>query len=104
MHPPHRVGPDRHRNGQLEENVAPHVRHGRHRRIAAALPRPPALALGLLSGCAAGQISQTADQVAAIDGANATVGDIGVRNALLQTPDGHENGSRRLRRHRCFSG
>jgi periplasmic copper chaperone A len=55
-------------------------------------PRPLAvtavfLAAGLvLSGCAAGQISQTADQVAAIDGANATVGDIGVRNARLATP------------------
>lgn len=45
-----------------------------------------ALALALaVSGCAAGQISQTADQVAAIDGANATVGDVGVRNALLAT-------------------
>lgn len=42
----------------------------------------------LLSGCAAGQISQTAQQVAAINGGNATVGNIGVRNAMLQTPDG----------------
>lgn len=41
-----------------------------------------------LSGCAAGQIAQTASQVAAIDGANGTVGRIGVRNALLATPDG----------------
>ena len=41
-----------------------------------------------VSGCAAGQVSQTADQVAAIDGANATVGEIGIRNALLQTPAG----------------
>ena len=40
-----------------------------------------------LSGCAAGQISQTADQVAAIDGANGTTGQIGVRNALLALPD-----------------
>lgn len=40
----------------------------------------------LLSGCAAGQISQTAQQVAAIDGGNATVGTIGVRNVLLATP------------------
>lgn len=40
-----------------------------------------------LSGCAAGQISQTADQVAAIDGANGDAGSIGVRNALLATPD-----------------
>lgn len=36
-----------------------------------------------LSGCAAGQYSQTADQVAAIDGANGTVGDITVLNARL---------------------
>ncbi|WP_171198646.1 hypothetical protein [Nakamurella aerolata] len=42
----------------------------------------------LLSGCAAGQISQTAQQVAAINGGNANVGNIGVRNAMLQTPDG----------------
>lgn len=41
-----------------------------------------------LSGCAAGQISQTAQEVASIDGGNATVGDIGVRNALLATPAG----------------
>lgn len=44
----------------------------------------------LLSGCAAGQISQTAQQVAAINGGNATVGNIGVRNAMLQTPDGSD--------------
>lgn len=67
------------------------MRHGRHRRIAAGAAAAAALALGLLSGCATGQISQTANQVAAIDGANATVGDIGVRNARLQTLEGDEN-------------
>lgn len=36
-----------------------------------------------VSGCAAGQYAQTADQVAAIDGANGTVGDITVLNARL---------------------
>lgn len=36
-----------------------------------------------VSGCAAGQYSQTADQVAAIDGANGTVGNIAVLNARL---------------------
>lgn len=41
-----------------------------------------------LTGCAAGQISQTAQEVAAIDGGNATVGAVGVRNALLATPAG----------------
>ena len=37
-----------------------------------------------VSGCAAGQYSQTAQQVAAIDGANATVGDIAVLNVRLE--------------------
>jgi hypothetical protein len=40
-----------------------------------------------VGGCAAGQDSQTADQVAAIDGANGTIGDIAVLNArLASTP------------------
>ncbi|AZI58774.1 hypothetical protein EH165_12160 [Nakamurella antarctica] len=43
-----------------------------------------ALAL-VLSGCAAGQIAQTANQVAAVDGANGDSGKIGVRNVLLAT-------------------
>ena len=41
-----------------------------------------------LSGCAAGQYSQTADQVAAIDGANGTVGDLTVLNARMAPTDG----------------
>lgn len=41
-----------------------------------------------LTGCSAGKISQTASEVAAIDGANGTVGHIGVRNALLASPTG----------------
>lgn len=48
-----------------------------------------AAAVGLalaVSGCAAGQISQTAQEVAAIDGGNATVGQIGVRNVLFEAP------------------
>ena len=44
----------------------------------------------VVSGCAAGQYSQTADQVAAIDGANGTVGDIAVLNARL-APTVREN-------------
>ena len=48
-----------------------------------------------LRGCAAGQYSQTADQVAAIDGANGTVGDIAVLNARLAPtqPQGYPAGS-----------
>lgn len=52
-----------------------------------------AAAVLLLSGCAAGQISQTAQQVAAVDGGNATVGQIGVRNVLLATPDAANYGA-----------
>jgi copper(I)-binding protein len=37
----------------------------------------------VLSGCAAGQYSQTAAQVASIDGANGTIGNIAVLNARL---------------------
>lgn len=44
-------------------------------------------ATALVSGCAAGQISQTAQQVAAIDGANATVGAISVLNVHFATPE-----------------
>ena len=44
----------------------------------------------VLSGCAAGQYSQTADQVAAIDGANGTIGDIAVLNARLAPTEREE--------------
>lgn len=39
-----------------------------------------------VTGCAAGQISQTADQVSSVDGGVGNVGAIGIRNALLATP------------------
>ena len=39
-----------------------------------------------VTGCAAGQVSQTADQVAGVDGGVGTVGSIGIRNALFATP------------------
>lgn len=58
----------------------------RRRRSAATVSAAGLAAALLLSGCAAGQISQTAQQVAAIDGGNATVGTVGVRNVLLATP------------------
>lgn len=44
-------------------------------------------ALLLSGGCAAGMISQTAQQVAAVDGASGDAGTMGIRNALLATPD-----------------
>ena len=44
-----------------------------------------ALALGL-TGCGAGQVSQTATQVAAVNGVNAETGDISLRNVHLRAP------------------
>lgn len=48
-----------------------------------------AVALGAtaLSGCAAGMISQTADQIPNHDGSHGTVGPVGVSNALLGAPE-----------------
>jgi copper(I)-binding protein len=43
-------------------------------------------AAATISGCAAGQVSQTADQVSSVDGGVGNVGPIGIRNALLATP------------------
>lgn len=47
-----------------------------------------ALGMGSLAGCAAGQISQTVDQVPNTDSASGEVGEIGVRDAIIATPDG----------------
>lgn len=42
----------------------------------------------LVTGCAAGQITQTDTQVAAIDGTSAEVGPIAIRNAEVALPEG----------------
>ena len=54
--------------------------------IAAAL----ALSALALSGCAAGQITQTDAQVAAVNGASGDVGPIALRDAVLAYPDGED--------------
>jgi periplasmic copper chaperone A len=61
---------------------------------------PTALAVAaaaslVLSGCASGQVSQTADQVAGIDGANGGIGDLTVLNARLAPtePEGYQEGA-----------
>jgi hypothetical protein len=41
-----------------------------------------------LSGCASGQIAQTAEQVAPIDGGNGNAGELGVRDVRLAPADG----------------
>ncbi len=61
---------------------------GRTLRPAAAVAGALVAAMLTVSGCAAGQQSQTAQQVAAIDGANSTAGHLGLRNVVLATPDG----------------
>ena len=62
---------------------------GRHRRTAAAL----ALLAGgtlVLTACGAGQISQTATQVAAVNGNSVDVGDIQLRNVHVVYPSSEE--------------
>ncbi|CCQ14821.1 putative uncharacterized protein [Rhodococcus sp. AW25M09] len=62
---------------------------GRHRRTATAL----ALLAGgafALTACGAGQISQTATQVAAVNGSSADVGDIQLRNVHVVYPNSQE--------------
>ncbi|WP_342760934.1 hypothetical protein [Nocardia terpenica] len=53
----------------------------------AALAAGAALAL---SGCSAGQISQTADQVAAVNGNTANVGQVALRNVRILLPQSEE--------------
>jgi len=60
-----------------------------HRRVASRLvPLAAATAavVVLLTGCGSGQVSQTADQVSAVDGAHGQVGTIDIRNAQLAPP------------------
>lgn len=62
---------------------------GRHRRAAATL----ALIAGgafALAACGSGQISQTATQVAAVNGNSADLGDIQLRNVHVLYPDSEE--------------
>lgn len=60
-----------------------------------AVARPiAALGAGLalfLTGCGTGQVAQTAEQVAAVNGGDGTVGQIVVRNATFPFPDGEEH-------------
>lgn len=46
------------------------------------------LATALTAGCAAGQLAQTSEQKASLDGTNATVGQIGLRGLAIAAPAG----------------
>ena len=59
--------------------------HGRRKAMAAAVALPIAAALAL-TGCSAGQITQTAVLRSAVDGATADLGSIHVRNATIAAP------------------
>ncbi|ATQ30644.1 LpqE protein [Rhodococcus ruber Chol-4] len=59
------------------------------RRVATALALAAGAAL-TLSACGAGQISQTATQVAAVNGNSAELGDIALRNVHVIYPDSEE--------------
>ncbi len=58
----------------------------RHRLVVVAPIVAAALALSLVSGCAAGQITQTSSQTSGVDGAIGRAGDIVVRNAVIAAP------------------
>lgn len=62
---------------------------GRHRRTATAIALLAAGAFAL-TACGAGQISQTATQVAAVNGNSADVGDIQLRNVHVVYPNSQE--------------
>jgi hypothetical protein len=57
-----------------------------HRSGATVVLAACAVAAAALSGCSAGQISQTATQQAAVNGTAATVGDLTLRNVFLRAP------------------
>lgn len=59
------------------------------RRVATAVALAAGAALAL-SACGAGQVTQTSDQVAAINGVDATAGSIAVRNAHIIFPESEE--------------
>jgi copper(I)-binding protein len=60
----------------------------RRRRLVVGVPVGIALGALLLTGCGAGQITQTDTQVAAVNGASGDAGPIAVRNVELQYPGG----------------
>lgn len=72
---------------QLHRSVAHGSPRGRLLRAAGAA----IVAATVLTGCAAGQISQTADMVPNHDGSHGTIGLIGVSNALLGNADENPN-------------
>jgi copper(I)-binding protein len=68
------------------EHSTPARRRSR-RHLATVVPAAAGLGLALLlTGCGAGQITQTDTQVAAVNGANGEVGEMAVRNAELAFP------------------
>jgi copper(I)-binding protein len=68
----------------MRKDVTPVSDRARPSRTRAPLVVSALIAGVALAGCGAGQITQTAEQVAAVEGANAGAGEIAVRNATIE--------------------
>ena len=68
----------------MRKDVTPVSDRARPRRTRAPLVVSALIAGVALAGCGAGQITQTAEQVAAVEGANAGAGQIALRNATIE--------------------
>jgi copper(I)-binding protein len=68
----------------MRKDVTPVSDRARPRRTRAPLVVCALIAGVALAGCGAGQITQTSDQVAAVEGANAGTGHIALRNATIE--------------------
>jgi copper(I)-binding protein len=68
----------------MRKDVTPVSDRARPRRTRAPLVVGALIAGVALAGCGAGQITQTSDQVAAVEGANAGTGKIALRNATIE--------------------
>jgi copper(I)-binding protein len=68
----------------MRKDVTPVSDRARPRRTRAPLVVSALIAGVALAGCGAGQITQTAEQVAAVEGANAGAGEIALRNATIE--------------------
>lgn len=74
----------------IAETTTPPAPVTRARRVSrfAALAGAAALITGMLAGCGAGQISETASQHPTVGGSNADVGKIALRNMQIEAPTG----------------
>ena len=77
----------------MRKDVTPVSDRARPRATRAALVVGALIGAVALAGCGAGQVTQTASQVAAVEGGNATTGQIAVRNATIEFDGPVESGA-----------